>query len=111
MMNTTSVVGGVVIVHVSTLASGGGNFSGSKDCAKCCAESAFEVSTNGSTWVRVTAQAPVVSGPSSVQIKLVSAAASVQWVRYAYDYLVQCPYFDGDGLPLAPFRTRVLRDA
>ena len=54
-------------------------------------------------WKRIVkVGSPVLSG-KNVKISF-GAVPDVKWVRYGYDAIVQCPFFDGDALPLAPFR-------
>jgi hypothetical protein len=92
-------------VIIKTDVSGVGAFNGSVDCTLCCSQSPFEVSVDGKTWVRVLTQSPPKAvGPSLISVTISTVSAHVRGVRYGYDALVQCPYFDSDGLPLAPFR-------
>jgi sialate O-acetylesterase len=127
--------GQLLTVTVSTTAAGSGSgsglhvlaaphFNGSRDCIKCCTESAFETSSDsdGAVWSRVTAPPRLKiaggggSGSGEVEIILETAAgagagagnvrapAAAKWLRYGFDALVQCPFFDADRLPLGPFR-------
>ena len=95
--------GEVTLCSTAAVGGGGGYFQGSHDCIACCAESAFEVSADASTWVRVARGKPAGSN-GDVQIELdARGVVGIKWVRYAFDWLVQCPFFDRDGLPLGPF--------
>lgn len=112
LKDVKAVAAGNITVLISTAGGGGGGayFNGSHDCIKCCSESAFEVSTDGRTWVRVARSQPTVLGLDDGGSRVVQVALDTRtvvgasWVRYAYDALVQCPFFDSDGLPLGPFR-------
>jgi hypothetical protein len=105
VLNSTQAVGNNTIVHVSTSAAAGSVFNGSHDCVQCCTESSFEASADGVVWQRVVATlGPPLPSGKSVAISLENTAPGTKWVRYGYDALVQCPFFDGDALPLAPFR-------
>ena len=113
-INTRPVVSGVAASHhntavvtvtIHTGVAGAGLFSSALDCTACCSESAFEASVGGRVWTRVQGGDPVDLGQNTVAIQLESTAfLHATLLRFAYDDLVQCPYFDADGLPLAPFR-------
>ena len=105
-----------VLVRVESAQSGVGSFKGSYGCIACCNQSAFEIETAtvsgtaslsgaaSTSWIRVSVGVPYQSSDGGVGIPLqVGTDANVIAVRYAYDSDVQCIYFDGDGLPLAPF--------
>ena len=100
--------GGHVVLHVS---SHGGDFHGSNECSQCCHQSAMESSSDGRTWTRMQADAvsarPDPTNKSEVVISLGAVTTGALWVRYAFDDLVQCPFFDADGIPLAPFKVRL----
>jgi sialate O-acetylesterase len=99
---------GGLLVTISSKTAGIGHFSGSNDCIECCAQSAFEVSTDGSVWSRAKAQAIVKAAGSDVQITLNTGTPRATWLRYGFDALVQCPYFDDEKLPLGPFSVAVV---
>ena len=108
-----SAAGSELIIAIQTrtaVHAGPGRLGGTVDCVKCCAESAFETSVDGTAWSRTVAPAqprlPTASGVVEIVVKGVPAG-SVRWLRYGYDALVQCVYFDADGLPLGPFRVAV----
>ena len=97
-----------IVLTIATGATGAGQYNGSHDCVQCCTQSSFEGTADGETWLRLTPKgAPVVGkrGTGTVELTLGHRALSgMKRVRFGYDALVQCPYFDGDGLPLAPFQ-------
>ena len=68
----------------------------------------FDVSTDGSVWSRAKAQAIVKAAGSDVQITLNTGTPRATWLRYGFDALVQCPYFDDEKLPLGPFSVAVV---
>jgi sialate O-acetylesterase len=108
---TRAATSGDLVVTVSTKTAAG-HFNGSIDCIECCAQSAFEVSTDGSVWSRVGAVevAPKATGGNTVKITVGTAALPrVKWLRYGFDPLVQCPFFDEDNLPLGPFSVEVVQ--
>jgi sialate O-acetylesterase len=106
------IASGNLLVHITTASNpsggDGGHFNGSHDCSACCSESAFEVSADdGTHWTRVSRGPPIVAG-MDVQVMVdARTVPGVTWLRYAYDWMVQCPFFDQDGLPLAPFLVRI----
>ena len=104
--------GGNVSVHIKTDPGArgggvGGYFNGSHDCSACCSESAFEVSPDGLAWTRVARGPPRVAGADVVVVLDARTVTGAAWLRYAYDWMVQCPFFDHDGLPLAPFQVSI----
>ena len=106
---TVEVVGGAYVVHISSsvAAKGAGAFNGSNDCTECCKQSAFETSADGNTWTRaIPTGVPLAMGGDIVEVSFPpSLFHPPKFLRYGYDALVQCPYFDADGLPLGPFQT------
>ena len=105
---TVEVVGGATVVHISSsvASKGGGAFNSSSDCIECCKQSAFETSADGTTWARATPTGkPLAMGGDTVEVSFPpSLFHPPKFLRYGYDALVQCPYFDADGLPLGPFQ-------
>eukprot|EP01050_Picozoa_sp_SAG11_P013819 SAG11_NODE_1644_length_4526_cov_1.563813_4_plen_567_part_00 len=102
-------VGDGIVIRVASRGGGAqdvGGFAGSNDCIRCCNHSAFEVTVDGKRWARVRPQTPRLDPTNSsiVEIALSGVAAGVTSVRYAFDDLVQCPYFSVGGLPLGRFR-------
>ena len=109
-LKAISQTGGHVIVTLTTTAGNlNASFRGSHDCIKCCAESAFETSVDGNTWTRAAPQPPTIVG-ADTQITLGLVVSETAWLRYSYDWLVQCPVFDSEGLPLAPFKVQLDTD-
>ena len=67
----------------------------------------FDVSTDGSVWSRAKAQATVKAACNDVLITLdTGALPRATCLRYGFDALVQCPYFD-EKLPLGPFSVAI----